>query len=86
MKDVLPAEILRRPKRGFGVPLDRWFRRELRDEARARLVTPTARINRILAPGIVGQLFHDHDNGRAAHGQRLWTLLMLERFLERENW
>src|SRR3954452_1389964 len=29
MRDLLPAEILSLPKRGFGVPLDRWFREDL---------------------------------------------------------
>ena len=28
--DLLPPEILGRGKRGFGVPLDRWFREDLR--------------------------------------------------------
>ena len=27
--ELLPEEILSRPKRGFGVPLDRWFREDL---------------------------------------------------------
>ena len=30
MRDQLPPQILRRRKRGFGVPLDRWFRQDLR--------------------------------------------------------
>src|SRR5207302_7409205 len=30
MRDRLPAHLLNRRKRGFGVPLDRWFRTDLR--------------------------------------------------------
>ena len=32
--DIVPQEILQRPKRGFGVPLDRWFREDLRSYVR----------------------------------------------------
>ena len=37
VSDLLPADILRRPKRGFGVPLDRWFREDLGGYTRSML-------------------------------------------------
>ena len=40
--DLIPADIDRRPKTGFGVPLDRWFRGELRDFVRDTLLEPSA--------------------------------------------
>jgi asparagine synthase (glutamine-hydrolysing) len=82
---LLPDEILSRPKRGFGVPLDGWFRNELRVEAHARLLGRGARVARLVSPEALSHLVDEHDRGKAAHGQRLWSLLMLERFLEREN-
>ena len=38
--DLLPPPIRTRPKMGFGVPIDRWFRGELKDELRAVLLDP----------------------------------------------
>src|SRR5207253_7580295 len=38
--DLIPADIDRRPKTGFGVPLDAWFRGELRDYVRDTLLGP----------------------------------------------
>ena len=38
--DLLPEAIQRRPKMGFGVPLDHWFRHELKDFARDVLLDP----------------------------------------------
>ena len=45
--DLLPPPIRTRPKMGFGVPIDRWFRGELKDElrsgpARPRRASPAA--------------------------------------------
>src|SRR5207248_9261056 len=37
VSDLLPRDILARPKRGFGVPLDRWFREDLRSYAAGML-------------------------------------------------
>jgi asparagine synthase (glutamine-hydrolysing) len=70
----LPEEVARRGKKGFGVPLGRWFRRDLRELARDVLFEDrgwfhTAEIRRLL---------DEHETGRADHGHRLWCLLMLE--------
>lgn len=84
--DLVPAEVVRRRKKGFGVPLDDWFRGPLREEVRARLLDPGARVRQHLDGEGIAALVTEHDAGRGAHGQRLWSLLMLERFLERESW
>jgi asparagine synthase (glutamine-hydrolysing) len=86
MAPELPAEILHRPKRGFGVPLDAWFRGALRGEVEGRLLDPRARVARYLRHEPVRRLVDEHMRGVDAHGQRLWALLVLERFLEREDW
>jgi len=44
MRGLLPEVILDRPKMGFGMPLDRWFRTSLRGFARSRLDSPSSRI------------------------------------------
>jgi asparagine synthase (glutamine-hydrolysing) len=85
VKDLLPADIASRPKRGFGVPLDAWFRGELAPEA-ASLAAPSARIARHVESTAVASLVTQHERGDAAHGQKLWSLLVLERFLERHDW
>ena len=70
----LPTQVARRGKTGFGVPLGRWFREDLRELARDVLANDrgwfsTAEIRR---------LQDEHESGRADHGHRLWCLLMLE--------
>jgi asparagine synthase (glutamine-hydrolysing) len=85
MKGLLPREILDRRKRGFGVPLDRWFRTDLRLFLEGML-GPGARIRAHLDGEAVDAMLAEHQGGGANHGHALWTLLTLEVFLRREGW
>jgi asparagine synthase (glutamine-hydrolysing) len=80
---LLPAEIWNRPKMGFGVPLDHWFRHELRDMAHDVLLDQTARDRGFFQHEFVAQLLQDHEAQRFDHAYRLWSLLVLELWLRR---
>jgi asparagine synthase (glutamine-hydrolysing) len=86
VRDLLPHEILHRRKRGFGIPLDRWFRDELRPFAEGMLASRSSRSHEVLDPAGVRALLAQHMSGRANHGHAIWTLLTLEVFLRREGW
>ena len=70
----LPPEVAERGKTGFGVPLGRWFREDLRELARDVLSTDRGWFRR---DNVIG-LLDEHESGRRDHGHRLWCLLMLE--------
>ena len=76
--DALPEAVAGRGKTGFGVPIARWFREELRPLAADVLLGETARARGQLRPAAVARLLDDHVSGRADHAHRLWCLLMLE--------
>ena len=78
MRGVLPPAILKRRKMGFGVPIDRWFRHELRDMAYDVLLDRTSRERGLFRPAAVRAYLDAHVRGRAHHHARLWSLLMLE--------
>jgi asparagine synthase (glutamine-hydrolysing) len=84
--DLLPPAILKRAKRGFGVPLDRWFREDLRAYVDHTLRAPDARVKQHLVPSAVDRLLSQHEQGECNHGHALWTLLTLEVFLRKEGW
>jgi asparagine synthase (glutamine-hydrolysing) len=73
----LPAEVARRGKTGFGVPLGRWFSTDLRETAQDLLSTDRGWFR----PGAVRRLLDEHESGHTDHGHRLWCLLMLELWL-----
>jgi asparagine synthase (glutamine-hydrolysing) len=80
--DLVPPEIDRRPKTGFGVPLDAWFRGELRDFLRDMLLGSSAASRVWVRHDRVHQLIDDHQAGRGNHGHQLWALVCFERWLQ----
>jgi asparagine synthase (glutamine-hydrolysing) len=67
-----------RGKTGFGVPISRWFRGELRELTADVLLGDRAHARGQLRPAAMQHLLDDHVEGRADHGHRLWCLVMLE--------
>jgi asparagine synthase (glutamine-hydrolysing) len=76
--DKLPEQVASRGKTGFGVPLGRWFREDLRELSRELLLDQRARERGLLREAEVARLLDDHASGRRDHGHRLWCLVMLE--------
>jgi asparagine synthase (glutamine-hydrolysing) len=80
-RDVIPPEVLSGSKRGFGLPLDDWFRAELATLATALLTTGQPSILRILRREPVRRLVDSHIAGKADHGPRIFALIWLELWL-----
>ena len=76
--DLLPAPIRSRSKMGFGVPIDRWFRHELKDEVRSVLLDASSQTRGLFRAKAVERMVNEHIDGRRDHAYRLWSLLMLE--------
>ena len=79
--DLLPPEIKTRGKMGFGVPLDTWFRGELREYLRDLLLPSRVMYSQYLSTIQVRKLIDDHQKGKANLGLKLWTLLTFEVWL-----
>jgi asparagine synthase (glutamine-hydrolysing) len=75
--DLVPPAIVRRRKRGFSLPLARWFSRELHGYARETLLSARARARGLFEPAAVERLLERHRAGED-HGDRIWNLLVLE--------
>src|SRR5579862_2193120 len=71
----LPPAVAGRSKAGFGVPLNRWFREELRPVAEDLLLGEDRGLFR---RDELERLLREHHERRADHGHRLWCLCMLE--------
>jgi len=76
--DLVPHEILNRPKQGFGVPIQDWINRQLRSRIRESLTEPRSQQRGYVEPGYINVLLNEHERGRRDHSDGLWALFMLE--------
>ncbi len=63
---------------GFGVPVDHWFRHELKPMLHDILLSDRALARGHFSPDAVRKLVEEHTTSRADHSYRLWALLVLE--------
>ncbi|PHR94614.1 MAG: asparagine synthase (glutamine-hydrolyzing) [Blastopirellula sp.] len=83
-----PPKLQNRPKMGFRVPLDDWFRGPLREFARDIILDPQAIDRGYFQRQSLETMLEDHISGRWNHGDRIWSLVCLElwhkRFIDAE--
>jgi len=81
-REFLPAEILRRKKRGFAVNVvDGWFREALGSKMDARLQDDESLMYRYLQPAQVRRLMQEHLSGRSDNHKILFSLVVFEEWL-----
>ena len=81
--ELLADEILSAPKRGFGIPLGDWLRNELKGQMESILNKNCRLIESDLISNIqLVRIQAEHIAGMFDHSQRLWALMVLEKFLQ----
>ena len=76
--DFLPEAILKRRKMGFGVPISRWFRNELKDYIYEILLDSRTLNRGYFKREGIERLLNDHIELRYDHSGKIWALLFLE--------
>jgi asparagine synthase (glutamine-hydrolysing) len=74
----LPASILEKKKQGFAIPRETWFRSDLREHARERLLDPRAIARGYFDRRVLEQVLTYHAQGRRDYSGWIWCLLVLE--------
>lgn len=80
----VPLKMFKRPKMGFGVPLESWLRNELKDMMIDYLSPARLKKRGDFNAKIVEKVTKEHVAGTCNHHHRLWALLMWEMW--RETW
>ncbi|HET9909626.1 MAG TPA: asparagine synthase (glutamine-hydrolyzing) [Anaerolineales bacterium] len=78
VEPYLPHEVIYRKKMGFGVPIDHWFRHELRDMVRDTLLSQRAMQRGYFQRDYIEQILDRHQSGGESWQYMIWNLLMLE--------
>jgi asparagine synthase (glutamine-hydrolysing) len=85
MQGRLPQPVVNRPKKGFGMPVAKWVKGELRSLVRDTLAPERLRRRGLFNPDYVQRLLDEHERGAADHRKLIWTLLMFEMWPLAEN-
>lgn len=78
MRDILPDQILKRPKMGFPVPLASWFRGRFRSVIDEYVLSERALSRNIFEESFVRSMVARHQSGVENHSERLWTFVNFE--------
>jgi asparagine synthase (glutamine-hydrolysing) len=83
LEEILPREILYRPKRGFGAPVTQWFRGRFSKDLEELVMGSSLRRREFFDYVFIAQLFDEHRRGVRDWGFHLWTLLNLSLWYDR---
>jgi asparagine synthase (glutamine-hydrolysing) len=79
----LPAQHVHRRKQGFEIPIDAWLRGPLKEQVEEVVLRPDALISRFINTRFAERLYRSHCNSTGRHGQLIWSLLVLGRWMDR---
>lgn len=79
-KEILPEKTLNYRKKGFGVPLDYWFKNELKQELENLLSKEIIEKQGIFNCDIIKRLLNEHMVGSENHKSKLWNLYVFQKW------
>jgi asparagine synthase (glutamine-hydrolysing) len=83
MRDILPPAVLDRPKVGFRVPINEWFRGAMRGFVHELIDAPDSLSRNLCDAGTIERTLAEHEAGRRNHEKLIWILVNLELFQRR---
>jgi len=83
MQGQIPDNILKRGKKGFGMPVAKWLAGPLRPLAEDMFSESRLKRDGFFDPAVVRQLLNDHMSGRADQRKLLWTLMSFQLWHDR---
>lgn len=78
LSPLLPKSILNRRKMGFGAPIGKWFRNDLKSFAADTLLSNSALRRGYFNSGYIRKILDQHNSGHIDNSYRIWNLLWLE--------
>ena len=80
VRDLLPPEIVNRGKWGFALPVDEWFRGELREMIREKI--DAVQKSEMFNHTYLSAILDEHTSRRRDHSYLLWSFLMLQKWFD----
>jgi asparagine synthase (glutamine-hydrolysing) len=83
LKGKIPDDILRRNKKGFGIPVAEWIKNDLRGLIMEHLNPGKIKREGFFRPSFVSALLSDHFNGVKNNRKKIWAIFIFELWLEK---
>lgn len=81
----VPAELIERPKTGFGIPIADWLRGPLRGWVEELIQPDRLESEGYLQPAPISEKWLEHLSGRRNWGYYIWDVVMFQSWLEHEG-
>jgi asparagine synthase (glutamine-hydrolysing) len=80
----MPSHLIGNSKKGFAVPLDDWLRSDLREWAENLLSVERLKKDNYFNVNQVRNLWDAQLSGKYSHGNKLWSILIFQDWLNGE--
>lgn len=81
----VPKELIERPKMGFAIPLDQWYRTSLRGWCESLLSEERIRNEGFFHPEPIQKMWKEHLSGKRNWHLHLWSILMFQSWLDAQR-
>jgi asparagine synthase (glutamine-hydrolysing) len=78
MRDKIPNNIIDRPKKGFGIPLSSWIRKDLKPLCDELLSEESLKKHGLFDYSYINKTKNDHYEGKQNNRKYLWNLMMFQ--------
>ena len=78
LNNLLPRRIMYRKKQGFGLPIEMWFRKDLKNYAHDILLSDKALSRGLFQKKGIENLLRVHETTGISNAHRIWALITLE--------
>ena len=81
--DILPEKIMKASKRGFGVPIGKWFRGNLKNEFLKVTNQKFIEDQNLFNYEYIQKIFNEHQNKKEDKGRELWALFVFQNWYKK---
>mgnify|MGYP001187022888 CR=1 FL=1 len=86
LNKYVPPELIERPKQGFGIPVSKWMRSELKPWVNDMLSPEVLKKHNLFNEKVVNDLKNSHFNGSVNNEHKMWSLIQFNQwYLDNHN-
>ena len=85
MSNILPENILTHPKQGFSMPLSFWFKDDLKEYVKDKLLSQNNLLSSYLDVKYIKKIVENNNAGTKDYSNHIWSLLFFEEWLSQNK-